>query len=265
MNIPLTAFAVAGGALAIGIGFGSQTVISNFISGLLLLAERPIRTGDLVEVGGVVGCGEPVEHLLAVGDQRRVDPGQLEQPEHDGLVDRVVLHHEDDALTRRRRGILGFPARPRILLRRHRQQHPHRRHHRQRHPRVGSLRHRRPRRQRRARGRDDSGPGLCGPSVRRLLTAAGRRPGAAARRAAAGRPTPASSTTTTCPRRTTCPPQPNSPVWPGEIPGPSPVAAAAASRHCHPPGRGSARRWRSSSADARAVLPRGDGFRPGPA
>jgi potassium efflux system protein len=55
VNIPLTGFAVAGGALAIGLGFGSQTLISNFISGLLILAERPIRPGDLVEVGGVIG------------------------------------------------------------------------------------------------------------------------------------------------------------------------------------------------------------------
>jgi len=60
VNIPLTAFAVAGGALAIGIGFGSQTIVSNFISGLLLLAERPIRTGDLVEVGGVVGTVDAI-------------------------------------------------------------------------------------------------------------------------------------------------------------------------------------------------------------
>jgi len=60
VNIPLTAFAVAGGALAIGIGFGSQTIISNFISGLLLLAERPIRTGDLVEIGGVVGTVDSI-------------------------------------------------------------------------------------------------------------------------------------------------------------------------------------------------------------
>jgi len=60
VNIPLTAFAVAGGALAIGIGFGSQTVLSNFISGLLLLAERPIRTGDLVEVGGIVGTVDSI-------------------------------------------------------------------------------------------------------------------------------------------------------------------------------------------------------------
>lgn len=60
VNIPLTAFAVAGGALAIGIGFGSQTIVSNFISGLLLLAERPIRTGDLIEIGGVVGTVDSI-------------------------------------------------------------------------------------------------------------------------------------------------------------------------------------------------------------
>ena len=60
VNIPLTAFAVVGGALALGIGFGSQAVVSNFISGLLLLAERPIRIGDLVEIGGVVGTVEAI-------------------------------------------------------------------------------------------------------------------------------------------------------------------------------------------------------------
>jgi potassium efflux system protein len=60
VNIPLTAFAVVGGALALGIGFGSQAVVSNFISGLLLLAERPIRIGDLVEIGGVIGTVEAI-------------------------------------------------------------------------------------------------------------------------------------------------------------------------------------------------------------
>jgi small-conductance mechanosensitive channel len=60
VNIPLTAFAVVGGALAIGVGFGSQTILSNFISGLLLLVERPIRTGDLVEVAGIVGTVESI-------------------------------------------------------------------------------------------------------------------------------------------------------------------------------------------------------------
>ncbi|HEY9199741.1 MAG TPA: mechanosensitive ion channel domain-containing protein [Gammaproteobacteria bacterium] len=55
VNIPLTVFAFLGGALAIGIGFGAQNLINNFISGLILLAERPISLGDLVEVEGVRG------------------------------------------------------------------------------------------------------------------------------------------------------------------------------------------------------------------
>jgi small-conductance mechanosensitive channel len=55
VSIPLTAFAVVGGALAIGVGFGSQNIVNNFISGVILLAERPIKVGDLVDVGGTYG------------------------------------------------------------------------------------------------------------------------------------------------------------------------------------------------------------------
>jgi len=62
INVPLTVFAVLGGAVAIGIGFGSQTIASNFMSGLILLAERPVRVGDFIEVGGVVGT---VQHIGA--------------------------------------------------------------------------------------------------------------------------------------------------------------------------------------------------------
>ncbi len=54
-NVPLTAFTVAGGAIAIGVGFGSQNVVNNFISGLILMAERPIRVGDIVDVDGTYG------------------------------------------------------------------------------------------------------------------------------------------------------------------------------------------------------------------
>lgn len=54
-RIPLTVFAFLGGALAIGVGFGTQTLIKNFISGILLLLERKVRVGDIVEVEGVVG------------------------------------------------------------------------------------------------------------------------------------------------------------------------------------------------------------------
>jgi potassium efflux system protein len=61
VHFPLTAFTIAGGALAIGVGFGSQNVMNNFISGLILMLERPVRTGDLVEVEGTYG------HVVQIG------------------------------------------------------------------------------------------------------------------------------------------------------------------------------------------------------
>ena len=54
-QIPLTVFAFMGGALAIGVGFGTQTIIKNFISGLILLMERQIRVGDIVDIDGTTG------------------------------------------------------------------------------------------------------------------------------------------------------------------------------------------------------------------
>lgn len=55
LNIPLTVFAFFGGALAIGLGFGMQTLIKNFICGIILLVERKVRVGDLLEVDGFIG------------------------------------------------------------------------------------------------------------------------------------------------------------------------------------------------------------------
>ncbi len=55
LSIPLTLFAFFGGALAIGLGFGTQTLIKNFISGIIVLFERKIRVGDIVDVGGIAG------------------------------------------------------------------------------------------------------------------------------------------------------------------------------------------------------------------
>ncbi len=55
VEIPLSAFAFLGGALAIGVGFGTQTLLKNLISGLMLQIEKPIRIGDLVEVDGLTG------------------------------------------------------------------------------------------------------------------------------------------------------------------------------------------------------------------
>lgn len=55
VKIPITAFAFLGGALAIGVGFGTQNLLKNVISGLLLLMERPLRVGDVIEVDNIRG------------------------------------------------------------------------------------------------------------------------------------------------------------------------------------------------------------------
>lgn len=55
VKIPLTAFAFLGGAIAIGAGFGMQTLLKNLISGVMLLMERPFKPRDIVEVGGIRG------------------------------------------------------------------------------------------------------------------------------------------------------------------------------------------------------------------
>ncbi len=54
-GVDLTGIALVSGALALGIGFGMQEIANNFVSGLILLFERPIRAGDFVTVGEVEG------------------------------------------------------------------------------------------------------------------------------------------------------------------------------------------------------------------
>jgi len=60
VNIPLTILALLGGAVAIGVGFGSQNLINNFISGFILMFERPIKIDDVIEIDNIIGR---VQHI----------------------------------------------------------------------------------------------------------------------------------------------------------------------------------------------------------
>ncbi|PYF83184.1 MULTISPECIES: mechanosensitive ion channel family protein [Marinomonas] len=60
INVPITAFAFLSGAIAIGFGFGAQNIINNFISGWILMWEKPIRIGDFLEVENAKGVVEEI-------------------------------------------------------------------------------------------------------------------------------------------------------------------------------------------------------------
>ena len=60
VDIPLTAFAFMGGAIAVGIGFGMQNIFNNLISGFIVIFSRPFKVNDIVEVAGTQGVVEDI-------------------------------------------------------------------------------------------------------------------------------------------------------------------------------------------------------------
>jgi small-conductance mechanosensitive channel len=88
VHIPLAAFAFLGGAVAIAVGFGSQDIANNFMSGIILLAEQPIRVGDIVLVDSVQGT---VEHIGPRSTRIRTDANhEMIVPNNKLLSDKVT-------------------------------------------------------------------------------------------------------------------------------------------------------------------------------
>ena len=98
MNVPLTAFAFLSGAVAIGVGFGAQNIINNFISGWILMWERPIRIGDFLEVDGARGSVETINPRST--RIRRIDGVHMLIPNSKLLENTVVNWTLIDNLTR---------------------------------------------------------------------------------------------------------------------------------------------------------------------
>lgn len=89
LELPLTMFAFLGGAIAIGVGFGTQNILNNFISGWILMVERPVRIDDLVELDGHIG------RIQAIGARstriRRSDGIDLLVP-NSAMLERIVTN-----------------------------------------------------------------------------------------------------------------------------------------------------------------------------
>lgn len=88
VNVPITAFAFLSGAVAIGFGFGAQNIINNFISGWILMWERPIRIGDFLEVEAAKGVVEQINTRST--RIRRVDGVHLLIPNSKLLENTVI-------------------------------------------------------------------------------------------------------------------------------------------------------------------------------
>ena len=98
INVPITAFAFLSGAIAIGFGFGAQNIINNFISGWILMWERPIRIGDFLEVEEAKGIVEEINTRST--RIRRVDGVHLLIPNSKLLENTVVNWTLIDTLVR---------------------------------------------------------------------------------------------------------------------------------------------------------------------
>ena len=114
--MPLTQFSLVLGALTVGLGFGLQNVVNNFVSGLILLFERPIKVGDLVQLADTTGTVEYIGIRASI--IRSVDSSEVIVPNGNLLSNQLT----NWTRTNRQRGLsiplsLAADAEPTTVMR----------------------------------------------------------------------------------------------------------------------------------------------------
>ena len=89
LNIPISALAFVSGAVAIGVGFGAQNIINNFISSWILMSEKPVRIGDFIELDHHKGVVESIGNRST--RIKRIDGVHLLVP-NSQMLERIVVN-----------------------------------------------------------------------------------------------------------------------------------------------------------------------------
>ncbi len=98
LGFDLSTFALIGGGLSIGIGFGLQTIVSNFFSGLILLFEQSLRPGDIVKISDEIGVVERLNIRSTV--VRTYDNVEIIVPNENFLSSQFTTYTKTDRLVR---------------------------------------------------------------------------------------------------------------------------------------------------------------------
>ena len=98
LGVDLKNITIIGGAFGVGIGFGLQTIVNNFICGIILLFERPIKVGDYVELGGQ--WAEIKEIGLRATTVQTFDRADIVVPNTDLITNQVTNWTRSDRLAR---------------------------------------------------------------------------------------------------------------------------------------------------------------------
>lgn len=114
IGINLSALLAGGAFLAVGIGFGVQNLVTNFIAGLLLLFEQPIKKKDLIEVDGVLGFVEEI--AIRSTKIKTLDNVSIIVPNSKFITEKIInwTHKESDTRIKLRIGV-SYSSDPKLV------------------------------------------------------------------------------------------------------------------------------------------------------